>query len=563
MQFFGRLLNRAILSHLLVAVPPAVVLGLLVLDINRDGLLLEAQHLHLALATQLRDTIRTEVEKSVIVVGQAERVLDLSDLTIEARQQMLRAIVADGRIPYLALYRPDGGFDSLVKARGDEDIDRVDLPAVLRDRVADLEWTTWTRDAAAVVIFPWRRGDELFGYLGTALPLAKLNQVSGALAARFLVDGGQIDVMDAKGRILLSSAATSTSATSSAFAMVQGDGTQALAQSSLGITRVFEGPDGQKRLGALASAPGLGWVVAVSRPQEVALASLNQVRLRAVLMSVIAAMAAGLVGLLMARQITGPMQQLVRSVRRAAQRGFAPDAQVRAKGELGQLASAFNHALAQMAEYRRQVRRTTQLRLRLSRFAPTSTSARELLARASSDAPPRPPEKITVLYADVVFDDPDVVETEHLVTILGEFFSASHEAIRQEGGWVDRYSGDTVIGVFPAGRLASAAKAALAAAETIANDARAIGERWAALSSVRMQAAVGVVSGEAQLVGEDESGDPTVHGDIVERAANLQRRAAGDVILVDKKTEQALEEALSGVGGAGEAAFVYRAPTRP
>lgn len=58
MPLFGRVLNRAIVSHLLVAVPPAVILGWMVISINEQALRQETQQLHLSLAMQLRDEIR-------------------------------------------------------------------------------------------------------------------------------------------------------------------------------------------------------------------------------------------------------------------------------------------------------------------------------------------------------------------------------------------------------------------------------------------------------------------------------------------------------------------------
>ncbi|MEM7677797.1 MAG: hypothetical protein AAF449_17505, partial [Myxococcota bacterium] len=82
MQIFGRLLNRAILSHLLVAVPPAAVLGAMVIDINGRTLRQESQQLHLSVASQLKDALAARVNEATLLLGHAERILGLSALSI-------------------------------------------------------------------------------------------------------------------------------------------------------------------------------------------------------------------------------------------------------------------------------------------------------------------------------------------------------------------------------------------------------------------------------------------------------------------------------------------------
>ena len=543
MQFFGRLLNRAILSHLLVAVPPAVLLGAMVLRINEVALREETQQLHLSIASQFRDAILGQVAASAMVLGHAERILDLSDLEIGTRQDMLRALVADQRVPYVGLYRPDGSFDSLIRPRDGPPVDRSRLPDGVRARAENEPWTVWADPSALRVVLVWRQGADVLGYLATTLDEGTLQARSVALVERYLGKGGAVDVVAPDGRAVLSARVARGEVMPpehSALAMVKLSGQGGLTALEAGIVGEYVDTTGGRQLGAIVSAPRLGWLVTASRAYEVAFASLVLVRTRVILMSIIAALAAGLVGLLLARQISGPVQRLIQAVRRAAQRGFAPDSQVQAQGELGQLAAAFNHAVVQMDDYRRQVRYTTQLRLRLSRFAPNGTSARDLLARADLSGVAGPVEPMVILYADVVFDDPDV-DTEHLVTILGEFFAAAHEATRQEGGRIDRFSGDAVIGLFPAAGLSAPLKAASAAAKTIIMDARAIAERWSALSPIRLSASVGLVSGDAQLVVDDAAGEPTVQGALVERAAYLQSKAKAGTAVVDARVAEALQ----------------------
>ncbi len=570
MQLFGPFINRAIISHLLVAVPPAVVLGQMVIAINEAALRQETQLLHLSLATQVRDAIRQRAEASAMLLGHAERILDTTNLTIEERQTMLRALVADGRLPYLALYKSDGTFDSLIKPNDAAEIDREALPADVRTD-ADIEsWSVWDDAQGPRIVVSWRRDSEILGFLASRLSQETLQALCQEIGDRYLGTGGRVDVVAGDGRYVASSVPGAPPEwPKSVFSMVRLSGAGGLTRLEAGVSGDFEDAAAEAQLGSVVSAPKLGWVVGASRPYRVAFESLAKVRLRVDLMSAIAALVAGLVALFMARQISQPVQGLVRAVRRAAQRGFSLDSQVRASGELGQLAKAFNQALAQMAEFRRQIRQTAQLRLRLSRFGSSTINARELLARATSQAPPGPPEPMTVLYADVIFEEPDSVPTDHLVTILGEFFSAAHDAIRKEGGRLDRYSGDAVIGVFPSALVVETTHSALAAARVLESDAKAISQRWQSVSPIRLSVSIGVVTGEARLITEDPSSDPTVFGDLVERAAALQRRARESMVLIDQATASRIQVKPLPPGDAvveslpddtGETAFVWSQP---
>ncbi|MEO1334138.1 MAG: HAMP domain-containing protein, partial [Myxococcota bacterium] len=415
------MLNRAILSHLLVAVPPAAVLGAMVVDINGRTLRQESQQLHLSVASQLKDALAARVDETSLLLGHAERILDLAALSIDARKDLLRALVADQRLPQLMMYRADGAFDSVIRLEGINDVDRDPLPADFLKRVHEDELGLRPDASGVKVVVPWRKGDETLGYLASRLSADELHELCVETASRYLGTGGIIDVVDIRGNYVLSSVAGRSGTpdrNKTPFSMVKLAGQGGLTALEAGVVGDFNDAEGTARLGAVVSSAHLRWLVGASRPVKTAFASLRRVRLRVLLMSIIAALASGVVGLLMARQISGPVQRLVRSVRRAAKRGFTPETKVAASGELGQLASAFNHALSQMDQYRRQIRRTTQLRLRLARLAPDSASARELLARASTEIPSSPPQPMAVLYADVIFEDPKDTNSDHLVTLL-------------------------------------------------------------------------------------------------------------------------------------------------
>lgn len=545
----GTLLYRVIFSHLLVAVPPAAALGLLVLDINHDALKTEAQQLHLSVANRLKEALEAEVKSKLAVLGEAERVLDMTEVELEKRQLLLRAMVADGRVPHLAIYRADGAFDGLVRAKDVGAPDRTPLSQALLRELTDRGWALGdAKDGSALLAIAWKREGTPLGYLATTQRLADFDTLATELSTRYLGPGGEVDVVDGEGRYLISSVpgrAGHVAGTGTPFETYAGGKLrQGLSAIEAGAAMSFTAPDGLRRLGAVVSAPDLRWIVGTSRSEAVAFASLERVRLRVVLMSLVAALGAGFVGLLLARQVSEPIRALIRAVRASAKSGFTQGVAVEARGEVAVLAGTFNEALRELAAHRTEVQRKTQLRLRLARFLPPAllhqifSNERDLQAMGQE-------QHVTVIYSDVsgAKELGAHLAGEQLVAILGEFFAAACSAVERNGGRIDRFSGDAVIGIFAPGMATDPTTAALAAARETIADAAAISTRWSHDSGVGFAAAVGVVSGRGLIgLAPDGSGEVSVVGDLVDRAAALQEAALPATILADRATREAVRD---------------------
>lgn len=534
-----KLLDKTILSHLLVALPPAAILGWTVIDINTSALELETQMLHLSLATQLRETIGTTFEVQEALLGHAERVLDMTDLPIEQRQDVLRALVADGHLPHLAIHGPDGAFDTIIRPKDEGDVDRSAIPEALRKaaEAGGFAVSPLRERGDVLLVVPWKRDAEVLGFLATSLDPKTFEDTATKLARNYLGEKGVIETVDGLGNRVLSSEGAKGAARGpgSMFTSIDFEG-GGLTKLETGISTRFEDERGEPRLASIVSKPSWGWVVGTSRPVSVALASIERVRTRVILLSALAALAAGFVGLILARSISVPIQALAASVVESARRGFVVEARQTGSGELAELAQAFNLALKELDRHRKELRQTTQLRLRLSRMV-AGGSMHDLLA--TSEKGEAKIEQLTVLYADVVYaqatGQPEAA-TEHLVTQLGEFFSAAHEAIRRHGGKVDRFSGDAMIGIFTTGSDGDGARAALAAGRDLVEDARSIASRWRAVAKTDFEAAVGIVSGEGRLTFAPDSAEVSVSGELVELAQSAESRASPGTILVDAST---------------------------
>lgn len=554
----GSLLNRAILTHLLVAVPPAAVLGLMVAKINESALRYEVQLVNLSTANRMKEALEDRVKDAVAQLGHAERVLSIDALPFADRQDILRALVASGTIPYLLVFRPDGKFDASVHL-DPKDVSKQDMSPNMGDkaRTGGFSLGPPQSDGRVLVVIPWESREGLLGYLGTTFTPAALQSVADALTVTYLGAGGQVQVIDGRGHPLVGTGQPSEGIDLQGTpfeGLTLSGAADGLTSLNAGISRQFVDRQGEARLGSVVSDPELGWLVGTSRPVNVAFESISRVHQRILLMSVGAALLAGLVGLFLARQISQPIQALIAAVRRAARANFNPDKEIRAKGELGQLAEAFNAAVSELGKHRLELRQTTQLRLRMSRLV-SSAAMHEVLASSDEPSGEAEQEEVCVLYADVVLPAGQTVDTEHLVTVLSEFFGAAHDTMRKHGGQVDRFSGDAVIGIFNGPNPA----AALAAARDLVADAEAVSERWAQHLGGPLSASAGVVTGSGRIRRAPDSGELSVSGPLVERAAAGQALAVAGQILMDAPSQTsagAKGEAWTGRSAPGETWFV-------
>jgi len=541
------LLYKTISSHLVVAVVPALALGYLVSDVNRRGLELDAQHLHLATAGQLHQRILAKIDETTQVLETAERVLASEQLPYEQRIVLLQSIVASGRAPELAIYTADGAPDSVIRGPKAAPGERAPLSEALRqdarargfaaDRAERAEGGIQLR-----LVVPWILDEQLFGFLGTTIPLAPLSEFAKALAERHLGENGELDVVDGRKMVLVSVDPARLGTTLGDDSPFRGiEGADGLAAIEGGISVPFDAPSGA-RLGAVVSMPTTRWLIGASRPAAEAFAVLGAVRKRTLLLALLAAALAGIAGLLFARQISEPVKRLTEEARTAVARGFKTTLDLRAGGELGALVTSFNEMLRQIERYRADLRVKTNLQMKLARIL-SPAELHELLATEAM--PDRTAEEhvATVLYVDVARTGSEVttVRQEFLVTMLGDFFAAAVSAIERSGGQVDRYSGDAVIGVFLARHVPAHAAAAREAAQVILREVAEQAKRWAAISA-ELEASVGVATGTVRVraVGDGSSGELSVSGGLVDRAAELQREAQAGTFRLDAETDAAL-----------------------
>jgi adenylate cyclase len=135
--------------------------------------------------------------------------------------------------------------------------------------------------------------------------------------------------------------------------------------------------------------------------------------------------------------------------------------------------------------------------------------------------------RLTVLFTDL--RDFTTYSEEHspeeVVEILREYLTAMVDIIFKHGGTVDKFIGDSILGIFgaPIQYPDHAARACLAAFE-MAEQLRVLQERWQAEGKTPLRMGLGVSTGEVVVgnLGSEQRFDYTVIGDAVNLGARLE-----------------------------------------
>ena len=98
----------------------------------------------------------------------------------------------------------------------------------------------------------------------------------------------------------------------------------------------------QKRWAAFSYIPQTGWGLIVQQPTEEALADVSAVKRTTMMITLLAALIASLIGIAVTRMVTKPISEIAKAAARLSDGDLDARSHVRARNEIGQLATTFN-----------------------------------------------------------------------------------------------------------------------------------------------------------------------------------------------------------------------------
>lgn len=249
-------------------------------------------------------------------------------------------------------------------------------------------------------------------------------------------------------------------------------------------------------------------------------------------------------GLLLARQITRRIAQIISAAEQAAQGNLRVRIDDDHHDEIGRLARAFNL----MASNIDHLYHSRDL---LSRTM--SPAVRQSLIRQGLDFRSMT-QQVSILFIDIQ-DFTTITErhnTEQLVYFLNDYYTTIANLVHVGDGIIGKYGGDSILAYFgapdaepPEKSSTSALLTALALQATMEE----LSHRWLVLGLSTIRVGIGISIGEvvAGPIGSEEQFEYTVIGDAVNLAARLQdltRSVPGFDIIISSEVYQALEKSV-------------------
>ena len=172
-------------------------------------------------------------------------------------------------------------------------------------------------------------------------------------------------------------------------------------------------------------------------------------------------------------------------------------------------------------------------------------AAVDSLAMAMRSAPSR--KTVTALFCDVTGSTAlgEQLDPESLREVLHQYFADMRSVIERHGGTVEKFIGDAVMAVFGVPKVhEDDALRAVRAAADMQGALVAANERFDRDFGVRIQARIGVNTGEVIAGDPTEEGSSFVSGDAVNVAARLEQAAEPGEVLLGETTYRLVRAAV-------------------
>ena len=280
-------------------------------------------------------------------------------------------------------------------------------------------------------------------------------------------------------------------------------------------------------------------VLDVDYPVTVYLARLAAVRNTIAGASLLGALAAVILGVLVARRVAGPIAALTATAARVQAGDLNVTLRVRSRDEVGRLTQAFNDMIEGL-------RQRDFIRDTFGRYVSPEV-AQELLASPEARRLGGEKREVTVLMSDLrgYTRFAELGDAADVMVVLNGVLARMTEVIIAHGGTINEFIGDAIFAIFGA-PLAHPDHAERAAAAAIAMQRAMVevNEAHAQRGLPRFEMGIGINTGEAVVgnIGSEQRAKYAVVGAAVNLAARVEACTVGGQILLSPHTHARLRE---------------------
>lgn len=504
-----------------VAIVPMVVLGFVVLDIQRAGLSRAEKELETAVVDEAASGVLHAAAETSDVASRVATIFADDEIDDGARTRLIGDVVGRATsISGVAFFDENRRFvDAVVRGGTSAGADPA-LAIPPQGRGFGIV-TAQNGLRSARFEAPLTRGTVVV-VLSRELLDARLRDVSivrfGAPDRVYLVDD-RLDVIGGPARSSLPIFSSQA-------------GPRPSFGSELLLTTEFE-DGGIDKVGTVRTMPAQKWALVVERPTEEAFAALATARKAFLFTLLFVGAAAALAGLVVVRRVLGPIGALMKLVQRYGRRELEARSDVKSGDELEQLGASLEHMADDLAASEADIAKRARTEANLRRYMPEEAADAAASDESTLDLGGAK-TRVTIVFADVVAFTGFAERTspERAVAFLNELFTILSEVVFRHGGMVDKFIGDCVMAVFRPSAEAGADGAddvarALAAAEDMHAFIASNLPRWREAYDFDVELGIGVATGEVLIgnLGSKTRMEYTVIGDAVNVAARLEALA--------------------------------------
>jgi putative nucleotidyltransferase with HDIG domain len=343
---------------MLVSVVPMYFYSRMMVSSNRDRLITNERLLQNTITRALSDEITQRIGNIDSMLGNMASAMvvtsggDIGANKVnspELRALLERFVSSSNDLAYATLLNTEGKGQSVGRITPDEFLQRE----LYRGFNAARDSRKYTgqalslgagaqRRTVVVVTVPVLAGGRFIGMLGTAVDLSFLTHNLDVLS----VGGLLTYVVDREGRMVIApeSAHYATGKDMSKLDIVKsfvetGGKAQVIETSEFTIQEEKKSID---MLGTYSPVPALGWAVIAQKPKFEAYSGVYEMQKTANLLALLMVFTSALVGILAARRITEPLQELTDTSQAIARGDFSQRVNLKSRTEIGELANTFN-----------------------------------------------------------------------------------------------------------------------------------------------------------------------------------------------------------------------------
>ena len=274
-------------------------------------------------------------------------------------------------------------------------------------------------------------------------------------------------------------------------------------------------------------------VLDVDYPVTVYLVRLAAVRNTIVGASLLGALAALILGVIVARRVAGPITALTETAARVQAGDLSVALPVRSRDEVGRLTRAFNEMIEGL-------RQRDFIRSTFGRYVSPEV-AQELLASPEAQRLGGEKREVTVLMSDLrgYTRFAELGDAQAVMAVLNEVLARMTDVIIAHGGTINEFIGDAIFAIFGAplahpDHAERAAAAAIAMQRAMAD----VNEAHAQRGLPRFEMGVGINTGEAVVgnIGSEQRAKYAVVGAAVNLAARVEGCTVGGQIFLSPHT---------------------------